>query len=293
MKRRSNKPRSGVSLPAIRQDENAFCRWRLAVPPEKGGWIWWIGPLILGACAARNVNGMVLVVCAGAFAAFCIRQPLTLLARQLRRGQKDRRVALMGWAVVYGTVLAIVASLLWLRGHAPVVGLGLLAVPIFLWHLTLVYIGRDRHQRGLDLSAATALALAGPAAYWAAGGLDPSTAFWVWALPALQSCASIIHMFLRFEERMLHTLPPLRERLKRGRMAMIAHLLVLGAALAAYALGDVSALAVLALAIPAGEGVWSVVDPPTRPTPKELGLRQLFVSSAALFLLALGMVIAP
>lgn len=270
-----------------------FLRWRLAIPPEKGGWVWWIGPLLVGACAARAFTPMFLAVAVGAFLAFCIRQPLTLATRQLRRRQEDGLAPPLAWAAGYALLLALIAVLLVQAGHGPVVALGLLALPVFLWYLLLVYLRRDRHQIVLDLSAATALALSGPAAYWTAGGTDPAIAFWVWALPALQSAASIVHMILRLDQRLFHQSPPWRARLRSGIAPMLAHLAALAAAMLAVLLGDASLLAVVALAIPAVEGAWSIARPPLRPTPKQLGMRQLAVSSAVMLLLALGIHTAP
>jgi hypothetical protein len=266
-----------------------FLRWRLAIPPEKGGWVWWIGPLLVGAFAARAFAPMLLAVAVGAFLAFCIRQPLTLATRQLRRRQEDGLAPPLAWAAGYALLLALIAGLLWQAGHRGVVALGLLAFPVFLWHLVLVYLRRDRHQLALDLSAAAALALAGPAAYWIAGGDDPATAFWVWALSALQSGASIVHMFLRLDQRQLYMLPSWRTRLRTGTVPMLAHLAAFAAAVLAASLGNASMLVVLGLAIPAVEGAWSIARPPLRPTPKQLGVRQLAVSSAAMLLLALGL----
>ena len=276
------------SMPGTARRDRRYLRWRLAIPPEKGGWVWWLGPLLVGALAAPRFTPEMLLVLLGGFAAFCLPQPLTLVTKHLRRGHGEMRPALV-WAALHAAALAGVASMLLRAGHGQVVALGLLAAPVFAWRLALVYHRHDRRQRTLDLAAAGALALTGPAAYLAGGGEHLITAVWIWCLPALQSAASIVHMFLRLEQRVLDTAPPLAARLSGGLGPMLAHLLALGMALAALAAGQVSAAAVFALALPAAEGAHAILRPQVGHTPKQLGMRQLAISTVAMLLLALGL----
>jgi hypothetical protein len=267
-----------------------FLRWRLAVPPEKGGWVWWIGPLVVGAACAPAPGLALVLVSVAALAAFCFRQPVTLATRQLRKGRDKRDLAPpLFWVAAYGSVLIFLAFSLWSMGYGRILVLGLVALPVFAWHVVLVYRGRDRHQMLLDISAAMALALAGPAAYWAAGGSDPTMVRWVWALPAMQSTASIVHMFVRLKQRALSELPPLRARLTAGGAPMAVH--AAGAALAvlAWLAGHAGFAVVFAMAIPGVEGAWSVAKPQIAHAPKRLGMRQLAVSSAAMMFLAVGL----
>jgi len=265
-------------------------RWRLAVPSEKGGWVWWIGPLVVGAAAGGEPGGALLLVGAGALLAFCFKQPITLITRQFRK-VPDRRTLgpPLFWAVLYATALAWIAMLLFRMGHPKIVLLGVLAVPVLGWHMALVYRGRDRHQQVLDISAAFALALIGPAAYWASGGGEPAKALWIWALTATQSMASIVHMFLRLKQRAMSATPPLGDRLDQGFLPVVVHAAGLALALFAWQTGVANIAVVLAMLIPAVEGTWSAYRPQVGHPPKRLGMRQLFVSSGAMLLLALGM----
>lgn len=263
--------------------------WRVAVPPEKGGWVWWLGPLGVGALAAPELRPELLLVVLGGFCAFSLRQPLTLALKQLRRGKGDFAPVLF-WAGMYSVVLALVGAALLGMGYGGVVVLGLLGVPIFGWHLTLVYFGKERHQHLLDLAAAAALALTGPAAYLSCGGTNTQLALWIFVLSALQSCASVIHMFLRLEQRALRAMPPLRLRLRKGLLPVACHLSALAAAMLATHAGVASLLAVAAMSIPLVEGTGSVLHPPVRATPKEVGVRQLVLSVACLLLQGISFV---
>lgn len=276
-------------IAAMSDATHRVLRWRLAVPPEKGGWVWWIGPLLIGGASGGSPGGAFVLVAAGALLAFCFKQPVTLLTKQLRKTHGQRYLGPpLFWTLLYATALLWIATLLLRMGHGNILALGVMAVPVFAWHVVLVYQRRDRHQQVLDISAAFALALAGPAAYWAAGGGDLAKAMWIWALPAAQSTASIVHMFVRLHQRALHAVPSLDTRLEQGFLPMLVHTAGLGLAVFAWQTGLANGAVVLAMLIPAAEGAWSVYRPQVEHAPKRLGMRQLFVSSAAMLLLALG-----
>lgn len=268
----------------------AWRRWRLAVPPEKGGWIWWVGPLVVGAMAAPAFSPSQCLVAVGACAGFCLRQPLTVLARQRRRGaaRRDSRPALV-WVALYSALLLGVATALVTVGHARVILLAGLALPVLAWHLRLTLGGDTRRHWALDLGAAGALALAAPAAYWAGGGSGIPQTLAVWALPAAQSSASIVHMFTRLDQRALRRLPALSERLKAGATPMAAHLLAFALAVGFWQIGGAGWVVLPAMLVPLLEGAWSVLRPQFGHSPMRIGLRQLAVSAAAMLLLSLGL----
>jgi len=265
----------------------AWMRWRYAVPPEKGGWIWWLGPLAVGAGAAGAVTPALPALLVGAFAAFCIRQPSVQLLKTIRRGRGDA-APLVFWTVAYSVVLLGSSAYLWSAGLHRVVLLGFAAMPVFAWHLGLVWKGRDRHHLASDLLAAAALSLTGPAAYYAGGGETHAAAFWVWALPASQTSSSIVHMFLRLEWRALRDSPTPAARLRQGMLPVSLHLGAFLLAVAACYGGRSGWPVAAALLIPLIEGGVSVARPQIRATPVRLGMRQLAVSGAAMLLLAAG-----
>lgn len=267
-------------------DLGRYFRKRLAIPPEKGGWIWWIGPLVIGVAAAGQVRPALLAVVAGAFAAFCVRQPLTLLVKSYRlaSGQGDRGPAGF-WVAVYGAVCVLVVIALALDGNARVVELAIPAVPVFVWHFVLVALGSERRQMLRDVLAAMALALAGTAAYWSCGGDNAVTAALVWLLPGLHSSASVVHMFLRLEQRRWDDAGPLARRLRLGVGPFAHHagnVLVVGAC---WVTGYVSIIGVAAFVLCLAEGAWAIVFPQVGHTPKQLGMRQLAVSTAFAFVM--------
>lgn len=281
-------PRQGTQTPT--RNARSWRRWRLAVPPEKGGWIWWIGPLAVGMLAAPELRWTQLPVVVGACAAFCILQPLTVLARQRRRGAPpgEARPALV-WAALYGATLLAVALALIVSGQTRTVLLGVAALPVLAWHLRRVTTGPARRHGALDLIAAAALALAAPAAYWTGGGAGLFNALAVWALPATQSAASIVHMLTRLEHRVLRRPPTLSGRLAAGALPMAAHALALLLAAALWHTGAARPAAIAAMAIPATEGAWTVIRPQVGHSPMRIGLRQLAVSAAAMILIGIGL----
>ncbi|MBI2423887.1 MAG: YwiC-like family protein [Candidatus Hydrogenedentes bacterium] len=262
-------------------------RWRYAIPPEKGGWIWWIGPLVIGVTAAGELHPDFLAILLGAFSGFCIRQPLSVLVRAWahRRQNTSARPYLI-WSAIHSLIIAGAGGALLARGYIGTLSFALAALPVFIWDLWLLARGAGRHQAARDIAATAVLALTGPAAYWTCGGGDAPTALLTWLPPALQSAVSVVHMLLRLEQRRWRQLPPLAERLKYGALPLTMHMGALGTALLLFQGRAWFALAALAFALPAAEGLWAVLAPQTGATPKQLGMRQLFVSTASMALIA-------
>jgi len=102
-------------------------RRHIALPTEHGAWIWWIGPLLIGAAAGEQRNADVAVLFLTALAAFLARHPLTLLVkvRSGRRSTRDLAPAAF-WAGLYSFLASVGVILLLLKGHGRVLWL---AVP--------------------------------------------------------------------------------------------------------------------------------------------------------------------
>ena len=268
------------------KDQLGLFRKRFAIPPEKGGWIWWIGPLLIGVAAAGQLRPALLAVTLGAFAAFCVRQPLTLWikSRRLASHAADRGAA-MFWIAAYSVVCALVATLLIIDGNARVLLLAIPALPIFAWHFYLVAQANERRQMLRDVLASLALALTGTAAYWSCGGEANATAGLLWLLPGIHSSASVVHMFLRLEQRRWTDPGSLPLRLKLGLIPIAHHAANSAIAIFFYAEGRISIAGVIAFLLCLVEGAWSVSRPQVGHTPKQLGMRQLAVSTAFSFLM--------
>lgn len=235
---------------------------------------------MIGVAAAGQVRPTLLAVTLGAFAAFCVRQPLTLWIKSWRLSShaQDRGVA-MFWIAVYSGVCALVAALLLIDGNARVLLLAIPALPIFAWHFYLVAQANERRQMLRDVLASLALALAGTAAYWSCGGNDRVTAALVWLLPGLHSSASVVHMFLRLEQRRWADAGALSRRLLLGTGPIAHHGGNVAVVILLCATGNISIMAVLAFVVCLIEGALSVVKPQIGHTPKQLGMRQLAIST--------------
>jgi hypothetical protein len=263
-------------------------RWRLAVPPEKGAWIWWIGPLILGGAAARQTDPELLAVGLAGTAGFLIRQPLTIILRILWRGRNPQDLwPAITWAAIYGLCITVATAWLLLESHYWTLGLAAVATPVFAWYLWLVARGEDRHQLGADIMAAATLALMAPAAYWSCDGASVAFAIVLWLICTLQASASIVHMMLRLEQRRWTDPGHWTARLRRGMTALCHHWLNLVIAVVLMSMDLADAWLVAAFVLTAVEGTVAVFCPPVGASPKRLGFRQLFIS-IAFFLLVLA-----
>ena len=74
---------------------------------------------------------------------------------------------------------------------------------------------------GVEIVGSGVLAMAAPAGYWIGVGSLDSTGWLLLALTWLQSAASIVHAYLRLEQRDLDVFPEIKNRLKMGRRAII------------------------------------------------------------------------
>lgn len=267
----------------------ALFKKRVAVPPEKGAWVWLLGPMVAGLAAARGLSVDTVAVIVGAFAAYMLRQPATLAAKNTRRSKSDPdHPLIVVWCGIYAA--AAMAASLWLllRGHLWVAALGMPGLFLFARHLWLVAKNDERHRIGMDLAAAGMLALTAPALILVRDSQAWAVAGMLWLLLWLQASGSIVHMFLRLEQRRLKSRPELRERWRRGSVPVAHHAGNTVAAIAAATWGMAPWLIVPAFTITLVEGILAVHRPPVGHTPRQLGMRQLWVSSAFVAIAALG-----
>ncbi|MBI5094724.1 MAG: YwiC-like family protein [Candidatus Hydrogenedentes bacterium] len=264
-------------------------RWYYAVPPEKGAWVWWIGPMIVGIGAARHLTPELALLIGAALSGFMIKQPLTLVVKVMsgRRGSPDWGPGI-AWTLIYTVVVSAFAAALAMAGHVRVLLTGAVGLPLFAWHLWLVSRGEERRQIVVDIAAAGVLALTAPAAYWTCGGADASVPWVVWVLTWLQSSASIVHAFLRLQQRKLKEAPSLSERWRSGVPSLLHHVLNVAVAIVLAVGGLAPALTAVAFIVPLADGIEGVMRPPVGVKPGRIGMRQLGVTSvfAGLMLIA-------
>jgi hypothetical protein len=102
---------------------------------------------------------------------------------------------------VYGVIILLALAGLVSNDFIYILYLAIPGVPVFVWHLYLVSKRAERRQAGVEILATGALALAAPAAYWIGQDGYDLLGWALWLLTWLQSAASIVHAYLRLEQR--------------------------------------------------------------------------------------------
>jgi hypothetical protein len=271
-----------------RQWREQIFRKHMVLPAEHGSWIWWIGPLVLGASAAGRVTSDLAWLSLAALAAFLFRQPLTIVIKILsaRRSRRELLPALI-WTCILGGIAAGALTGLIAAGNSRLLWLAIPGLLVFAWHLRLVSRRQERGQLGIELVAAGVLALTAPAAYWTAGGMDLGLPWLLWSFCWLQSAASIVFIYFRLDQRELPVLPPAAERGRTGQRTLTYHAFNLAAALLASLLGWLPWLMTAAFGLMLADALEGVLRPPVRRKPAAIGLRQL-MASLLFFLISTG-----
>jgi hypothetical protein len=265
--------------------------WRkqYALPAEHGSWIWWLGPLFIGLAAGGHPHLDAVLLFLAVLCAFLLRQPAMILVKAVsgRRPRSDVRPASF-WITVYGligtlTVWALIAS-----GHPQVVLLAIPGAPVFAWHLWLVSRRAERGQMGIELVGAGVLALAAPAGYWIAGGMDARVPWILWGMTWLQAAASIVFVYLRLEQRKLQAVPAVRDRWRQGARTVAYHVFNVLASLSLAIFGWAPWLASVAFSLMLIDALQGVAKPPVGANPTAIGLRQLGASALFVVVMAIG-----
>ncbi|MCP4638811.1 MAG: YwiC-like family protein [bacterium] len=269
--------------------------WRgaYAVPPEHGAWVWWIGPLCMGAAAAGQVTATFPILTVAALAGFMAKQPLAVGVSVLtgRRDGEDLAPALF-WGVVYATAGGIAALALWYTGHGRAVLLPLLGIPVFAWYVLALTRGVARHNTPLDAAGAAVLALAAPAAYWTCGGQDPSLPWLVWTVAASQSVASVVHVVSQLQFSRLDRAPEGHVLRRIRGPALACHTATLALGLGFAMTGVTSWYLAAAFLLTWIDGVHGAFRPPYGARPMRIGVRQLAVSVAFVAIACIGFAVA-
>ncbi len=258
-----------------------YFRRQIALTNEHGSWVFLFSPLLIGLFAGGHWSIDSLYLTLAALAGFLIRQPITIAVKIYsgRRSRSDLPAARF-WILVYGLLGITMVFALILRGFGFVLYLALPAIPVFVMHLYLVRKRAERGQIGVELIASGILALAAPAAYWVGVGGSALGGWWLWALTWFQSSASIVHAYLRLEQRPLQEIPSLKARFHMGKRALLYTTFNL------VAVGIISWAEILLpwIFIPYLlqwlETLWGVIRPAAGLKPTSIGFRQLFISSA-------------
>lgn len=260
----------------------------IALPQDHGSWVFLLSPLLIGLFAAGRFTNASLALSLGALMAFLLRQPLSVAVKVWgkRRPASDLPPSLF-WIAVYGGILLLSAvGLVWL-GYARLLWLGIVAAPVFAWHLWLIRQRQERHQMGAQIVASGVLALAAPAAYWGGGEGYAPQGWLLWLLCWLQAAASIVYAYLRLEQRSWPAVPAaMVDRLRPAWRALLYATFNLGLTLLLGWVGVISPWVWLAYALQWGEVLYGALRPAVAVRPTQIGLRQLLISTlfTALFI---------
>lgn len=266
-------------LPNKRISRQRALRWKhVALPAEHGAWVFLLSPLAIGL-ALGGVTPASLLLVTAALAAFLIRQPVTIAVKAYSgRRPKSELSPAAAWLAGYGLVGAAALAGLLALGYGRLLWLAVPALPILGWHLYLVSRRAERRQALMEIAASGVLALGAPAAYWVGLGAYAPVGWGLWALAWLQVAGTILHAYLRLEQRQWKAAPSLNEGFRHARAALLFNLavfvLVLGLSLADL----LPRWLPLAFLIQPLETLWGVLHPAVRVKPKEIGIRQLIVS---------------
>lgn len=246
-----------------------------------------MGPLLIGLAAGGHPRWNFVSLVIAALAGFLLMQPSTIAAKALsgRRPRSDLQPALQ-WMAIYAFVCLLGVTCIVQAGDAHVLGLaapGLLVFGAYLW---LVFRHAERRQRAMEMLAAGVMALAAPAAYWAAGGKDYPEPWVLWVLTWLQSASAIANVYLRLDQRRWARGRPLGERLAAGRRTLVHHLLGLAAAVFFVAIGQAPPLTIAAFAVVLVDAVDTVLRPTPGARPAAIGIRQLAATGAFVLIMA-------
>jgi hypothetical protein len=268
-----------------------FFRRHVALPSDHGSWVFLLSPLLIGMFVGGQWTTASALLIIGALAAFLLRQPFTIATKVYagRRSRRDLPAARL-WISIYGLIAILALSALVAQGFHYLFKLILPGVFVFIWYLWLVSKRSERHQLGVNIIASGALALAAPAALWVSVGEPIPLGWWLWALIWLQSAASIVHAFMRLDQRIWQDVPKRSRRIIHGGRA----LLYTGFNLVTITILSANRIMPAWLWLPYGlqfaETLWGTIHPAIGVKPTRIGMRQLLVSIlfTILFILAWG-----
>jgi hypothetical protein len=264
-------------------------RRQIALPQDHGSWVFILSPLLVGLLAGGRFSLASLMLTIAAMAAFLIRQPVTMAVKAYsgRRPRTDLPAARF-WIVAYGALILLSLGYLIAQGLTHLLILALPAAPVFAWHLYLVSKRAERRQAGIEILATGVLSLAAPAAFWVGVGHYAAEGWWLWLWTWLQSSASIVHAYLRLEQREQARAPAQSAGWQMGRRAFLYTSFNLGLALIVGSINLQPQWIFLPFLAQWAETVWGITHPAAGWKPTAIGIRQLIVSIlwTILFILA-------
>ncbi len=255
-------------------------RRHVALPNEHGAWVFLFSPLLIGLFASGRWTAATTPLIVAALAAFLIRQPITIAIKAYSgRRSRDELPAARFWILVYGVIGLLAIGVLVAQGFGYLLYLALPGLPVFAWHLVLVSRRAERKQMGVEVVASGALALAAPAGLWVGQGYADPQGWWLWVLCWFQSAASIVHAYMRLEQRSLRTQPDLISALRLARRALLYTTFNVAAVSVLSAFSLLPTFLFIPFALQWVETLWGTFRPALGLRPTVIGVRQLMVST--------------
>lgn len=259
---------------------NQVLRRHIAVPQDHGSWVFIISPLLIGTAAGGHFSHATFNLIVATLAAFMLRQPVTIYAKILSgRRPSDDLSAARFWMLVYVVIAALSFGAVILEGFTHLFFLIVPAILVFGWHWWLVSRREERKNAGMEIAATAVLSLAAAASYWIGISHYDPLGWWLWILVWIQSSASIVHAYVRLEQRMLDHSPTRRESWRLGYRAFIFTTFNLVSTLTLSLAGLLPAFIFLPYLLQWIETMWGIFQPATGWKPARIGIRQLIVST--------------
>jgi len=130
----------------------------------------------------------------------------------------------------------------------------------------------------VEMVASGVLALGAPGAFWIGLGQYHPVGWLLWGLCWLQVAGTILHAYLRLEQRALKKVSDRSQLWKMGQTDLAFNLAVFVLALGLAVGRVIPTWTALAFAIQPLEVLWSVIHPAVGVKPAVIGMRQLAVS---------------
>ena len=257
----------------------AYFRKQIFLPQDHGSWVFIFSPLLVGLFAGKQFSFASLFLVIAAFAAFLLRQPITMAVKAYsgRRPRTDLPAARF-WIVAYGTIILLALIGLIRSGFVYVLLLAVPGAPVFAWHLWLVSKREERGQVNVEIIATGVLALIAPAAYWIGIGRYEPLGWWLWVLSWFQNAASIVYAYLRLEQRDWKQVPARSELWQAGLRAFAYTSFNFVASLLFGLASILPRFIFLPYLIQWIETLWGIFHPAVKWRPVRIGTRQLIVS---------------
>jgi hypothetical protein len=242
------------------------------LPAEHGSWAFLVMPLAVGVCAGRRWTVASLYLVVAALAAFLVRQPVMRLVKVATgRAPRAESRAHLVWIALLALVGGGHVAGLVLRGFAHVLWLAVPAVPVLAVWLWLVARRQERRQVAIEILGAGALALSAPAAAWVGWGTPDPLGWVLFGLVWGHTAFMVVLAHLRLTQREWPGVPPLVERLRAGRPALLLAGAELVAALGLAAAAIVPRGTIAPYLLQAGVAAWSTLDPAVAWMPRRIG----------------------